>query len=453
MKNDKSGFWKAICADPDDDVPRLVFADYLDEQGHPERAELIRAQCDLEALPISDPRRIDLEMTSRWLLQEYQHQWNEELPQWIDRDTVRFRRGFPYRIETTPSQLDKNRSALAKSTVIQQIDMAATMESIIQFRLRSLGLGTKIRSAGKQSGLLPRLRGYHIHQGTFSEIVGMMDRLVGLRELSLGSPFRGTQNRNSQVEKLFQHRVIRQVTRLRIELHSPVEGLEDTPLALSIANTQAPALKHLTLSTSRISTEAGFALMTSPMMKSVECLDTDDLFDPTMPEGVRALTHLKALKISFLHPESPRMVIDHLSACKDLRKLSLLCLFDDDFRHLTESRALEQLIDLHLNPDVGWLSKKLLEGFLNSGRLSNLVRLTLRASEPTQIFDIIAQSKQLPRLRHLILPDLIPNKNDLRKLAKTNLKSLSVDAHRVPDFDELKEYCRSWLRLMIHVRS
>jgi uncharacterized protein (TIGR02996 family) len=35
-------FLRAICAAPDDDAPRLVYADWLDEHGHPDRAEFIR---------------------------------------------------------------------------------------------------------------------------------------------------------------------------------------------------------------------------------------------------------------------------------------------------------------------------------------------------------------------------------------------------------------------------
>lgn len=38
-------FLEAIKAAPDDDAPRLVFADFLDEHGEPARAELIRVQC------------------------------------------------------------------------------------------------------------------------------------------------------------------------------------------------------------------------------------------------------------------------------------------------------------------------------------------------------------------------------------------------------------------------
>jgi uncharacterized protein (TIGR02996 family) len=37
----------AIRSAPDDDAPRLVYADWLDEHGQPERAEFIRVQCGL----------------------------------------------------------------------------------------------------------------------------------------------------------------------------------------------------------------------------------------------------------------------------------------------------------------------------------------------------------------------------------------------------------------------
>ena len=44
-------FIAAILANPDDDVPRLVYADYLDERGDP-RGEFIRVQCELAAWPV-----------------------------------------------------------------------------------------------------------------------------------------------------------------------------------------------------------------------------------------------------------------------------------------------------------------------------------------------------------------------------------------------------------------
>src|SRR5690348_11557710 len=46
--SDHDAFLHAIRAEPGDDAPRLVFADWLEDNGQPERAELVRVQCELE---------------------------------------------------------------------------------------------------------------------------------------------------------------------------------------------------------------------------------------------------------------------------------------------------------------------------------------------------------------------------------------------------------------------
>jgi uncharacterized protein (TIGR02996 family) len=50
---DEADFLRAIIERPDDDLPRRVFADWLDEHGQPERAEFIRVQCELAGMPQS----------------------------------------------------------------------------------------------------------------------------------------------------------------------------------------------------------------------------------------------------------------------------------------------------------------------------------------------------------------------------------------------------------------
>lgn len=47
---DRAAFLAAIRDRPGDDLPRLVFADWLEEHGEPDRAEFIRVQCELTAL-------------------------------------------------------------------------------------------------------------------------------------------------------------------------------------------------------------------------------------------------------------------------------------------------------------------------------------------------------------------------------------------------------------------
>lgn len=67
-------FIQTIIASPDDDAPRLVYADWLEEQGDP-RGEFIRIQCELAKMPEDDPRRWDLELRQGRLLRWYGWQW------------------------------------------------------------------------------------------------------------------------------------------------------------------------------------------------------------------------------------------------------------------------------------------------------------------------------------------------------------------------------------------
>ena len=45
----RAEFLRDICEHPEDDTPRLIFADWLEDHGEPERAEFIRVQCELAA--------------------------------------------------------------------------------------------------------------------------------------------------------------------------------------------------------------------------------------------------------------------------------------------------------------------------------------------------------------------------------------------------------------------
>src|SRR5262249_29199298 len=51
----QDAFLRAILDAPDDDAPRLVYADWLDEHGETERAEFIRVQITLASLAEDSP--------------------------------------------------------------------------------------------------------------------------------------------------------------------------------------------------------------------------------------------------------------------------------------------------------------------------------------------------------------------------------------------------------------
>jgi uncharacterized protein (TIGR02996 family) len=60
MHPEHASFLADIDANPEDDRPRLVFADWLEDHGDPDRADFIRVQCELAQPEDEDPRRGEL---------------------------------------------------------------------------------------------------------------------------------------------------------------------------------------------------------------------------------------------------------------------------------------------------------------------------------------------------------------------------------------------------------
>ena len=58
-------FLAAIRAAPDDDAPRLIYADWLDEHGQAERAEFIRVQCELARRKSPKLRKREAELLAK----------------------------------------------------------------------------------------------------------------------------------------------------------------------------------------------------------------------------------------------------------------------------------------------------------------------------------------------------------------------------------------------------
>ena len=86
----------AIAAAPDDDAPRLVYADWLSGPGDP-RGEFIQLDCQLAAAP-DDPRRRALKIAHNKLLKEHGERWSASvlavLPQAPGFHEVEHRRGM-----------------------------------------------------------------------------------------------------------------------------------------------------------------------------------------------------------------------------------------------------------------------------------------------------------------------------------------------------------------------
>jgi uncharacterized protein (TIGR02996 family) len=80
MATEGEALFRAVCEEPWDDAVRLVYADWLEEHGQPQRADFIRFQCDY-ALWISSQSQ----QRRRWWEQYEKFQpllplWEKELP-------------------------------------------------------------------------------------------------------------------------------------------------------------------------------------------------------------------------------------------------------------------------------------------------------------------------------------------------------------------------------------
>jgi uncharacterized protein (TIGR02996 family) len=90
---DEQPFLDAILARYPDDGPRLVYADWLDENGDPDRAELVRVQLALARLPDDHPRRTELADRQTELHETVADAWTARLGGLAA--GVEFRRGVP----------------------------------------------------------------------------------------------------------------------------------------------------------------------------------------------------------------------------------------------------------------------------------------------------------------------------------------------------------------------
>ena len=81
---EREALLRAVCENPDDDTPRLVFADWLDENGEPERAEFIRLQCGFQSMfsgyDISTKERPAKFHRMHRLQEQHGTKWRRELP-------------------------------------------------------------------------------------------------------------------------------------------------------------------------------------------------------------------------------------------------------------------------------------------------------------------------------------------------------------------------------------
>ena len=157
--SDEDYFLDEIRRDRASDEPRLIYADWLEEQGD-SRAQLIRVQCELAQLVAHDPRRHALECCERDLLSMHRSQWCSPLSR-VGISAFEYCRGFVERCRFDCSHfLHLADEMLATVPVVAELafdrvpeaDAPALAERLAKLdprlRLESLGLqGCKFSAA------------------------------------------------------------------------------------------------------------------------------------------------------------------------------------------------------------------------------------------------------------------------------------------------------------------
>ena len=90
----EGSFLADIVANIDDDTPRLVYADWLMENGHDDRAEFIRVQIERARLPAWDGAQVALRLREQALLAQHGETWLAEMPKVEGAKWEGFRRGI-----------------------------------------------------------------------------------------------------------------------------------------------------------------------------------------------------------------------------------------------------------------------------------------------------------------------------------------------------------------------
>jgi uncharacterized protein (TIGR02996 family) len=394
---EEAALLRTIMENPDDDTPRLVFADWLEEHGDPKRAEFIRTQIKIAWLPEYDPYRQRIRDRNYNLI--FGSPWDHlspELPEGIEWALVRHRRGFPDHIEVkNVDVLIQNAAELFKVAPLQRLKLDSAnsdLAKLAQFpefrRFRSFQKALGRLGAEPISALLNSEYAAGLTELTF--------RHAGIRGDALRALFSSQVLRNVEVLDFSQNNhdvdVGRGLAQVLPKIKSP-RRLRKLDLSSTAYDYVIPALvkcpivstlEELNLSGNNLTERAYQALAESPLLGNLKSLALAKS-DPRVG-GIRALAgspHLKNLRAL------------NLSATK-MGPVGL--------KPLVESEVVDNLVALHLNNNkIGDRGLKLIAG---SPRFSKLVQLEVQGNKITDkgVY-ALAESPYITQLGHLRLVD------------------------------------------------
>lgn len=382
-------FLRDIAANPDDDATRLIYADWLDENGDPARAEFIRVQIGLASLPEEDDRRWPLLAREQVLLAAHEGEWRRPFEQFFSQDppaatlwtrvrgllrrpgrelpraTGTFERGFLQSIDIGHVRLLSEAEQYARTHPLVSLQFSVP-DRVESFWLSEPGLH------------LPHLRKLTLRIEGRAIIMKVL-----LQQIPSFFPFVAHLNADIAALDLFDFGWIRRLQSLEVSAHNV--GSHVSAMA-SLSRTDENTLVRLHLRSSGLTPRGAQELVRT-----------------------HGLPHLRELDLSgneLLDPGAAAIIASPLAA--QLRKL---CLSHNGLgpatgRAIAATPALSSLTHLDLSGnslgDVG------ARALASAGHLRNLVRLDLSGCEiGANGLSALARSEHLAGLRSLLLSSLV----------------------------------------------
>jgi uncharacterized protein (TIGR02996 family) len=371
--NQEQAFLRAVCDNPHDDAVRLIFADWLDEHGQPERAEFIRLQIERARVPEWDRRRLECERRCRdlWI---HAYRALPELPTHLSWDLVTFRRGFAERVQL-----------MGVASFLQHAKAVFAAGPVRHLKL-DLFLDNDITPLA-DSPWLARLRSLEMYCGRLGE--AQVARLCGsahagaLRELAFHAELPSTPAgiTGPGVRALLRSATFGRLTTLDLGYHNTRIVL---PFVAALAAVSGPVeLTTLKFSSAEFDSGAVAALARSPVAAGLTHLDL--MNNPVRPAGFTALagspllSRLRVLHLISTQPGVPG--VRALAESPHLTGLRWLALSRNQLgpaaaRLLAKSPNLHHLTVLELRDNP--LGDKGVAALVASPHLRDLAKLDLR---------------------------------------------------------------------------
>jgi uncharacterized protein (TIGR02996 family) len=260
-----------ICEHPEDDAPRLVYADWLEDNGDLKRAEFIRVQCELARLDERSPAAAVLQGRAAILLHRHEGRWSEPLRRlgvewWV------FRRGFVEVIALQGDDFVREAANLLATAPVRDVTLFALPPALGRLaRCPQVARLTAMRLHQLLTGIpLPSLRTLELRQFTAAfwliPLLARTRTLPALAELGLGQ---GSVN----------DRTLAALANAPLGVRLEALDLEDNTVtdagARELASASLPRLRWLNLQGNPVGDAGITALLDSPRLPQLRHIGCD----------------------------------------------------------------------------------------------------------------------------------------------------------------------------------